>query len=80
MRIRLHIDPHPSPHMMGGLDNGGCFCLCELCVQTGANGFRRCICPRCNQDCAGVGRLGTIAPGEQMLSKGKPARRWWWSR
>lgn len=84
-RVRVELrtlrrDPHPFPHPMGGMDDGGCFCQCPLCVREDERGWRRCVCPRCNQDCAAVGRLGTLGPDEVMLGEGAPGRRWWWSR
>lgn len=73
---RLRRDRHAGPHPM---KNGGCYCLCEACVPN-VNGMYRCACPRCNQDCAAIGRLGGW---EHRLIEdpptAPPARRWYWA-
>lgn len=67
------IDPHPFPHMM--TDSGGCCCVCARCVEVREDNFRRCVCPRCSQDCPAIGRLGHIGPNELLTTVGRPATR-----
>ncbi len=74
--MQLFRDSHWQPHLM--TDTGGCCCPCPLCVSI-ENGFYRCICPRCSQDCPATGRLGAVESvgRETPYEYGKPAGRWY---
>lgn len=68
---KLTWDPHPGPHML--TEGRGCACTCSDCVKFDVSmGRYTCICPRCNQNCTAMGRLGSPDAVHQEQKKGYP--------
>lgn len=91
LSLRLVRDKHNGLHPM---KDGACHCDCEQCVTIvhaltpQKASLYHCICPRCDQNCTGFGRLGYIDQVRDEREAGYPgivpgwkyASRWYWTR
>ncbi len=71
-------DPHHQPHVNR---EGGCACRHECCVRLVGTQLK-CTCPRCNEECTAIGRLGSpdLTSRETMPPWGQPVRASRWYR